>query len=484
MSVMTEGIKASWTRREVLLLASSGVLLAGCSTEQPDTKAAVTNTVAALLSSTPFYIAHRGSMDDWVEHSAEAYSQSIAIGAKAIEVSVSSTSDGQLVCHHDLNTLRMTGQSLEIAQVPYTTIKDLQNDARPWLGPNSLLLPIPLLRDVLDAHARNNVIFIEDKQGTNTKALLDLMDRYPNATEHFVWKQSAMVDKHVEAAARGYLTWGYFTSDDFESIEKGKLSSFDDFDLFGIYHTAPDATIKKLVAGGKPVICWEVHTRWMRDRLLRLGVSGMMCSNVPYVTTNVARAVTDQFATGLRGFGDLPWALAWTHQPVILPKTSSILLNHDDKASYCMGSMCPVSADSYAIEFEMRWPDKGPRDGDHAGLAFGQRDDSPYRVREPSVLGGYHLVLRSNGELELFGRQSHAIHGYSLGKAATNRPVTGEWMKFRIDISPTSIRCRRTDGKGGVITADSDVYRGGYFSLCRNYYGFPPVEFRGVVVRT
>ncbi|MCU1573166.1 MAG: hypothetical protein JWO93_1248 [Micrococcaceae bacterium] len=465
------------------MLGAGTVFLAACSPE-PEAKGTPSSvTVRDLRSGNPFYIAHRGSMDNWPEHTAEAYEQSLTYGASAIEVSVSSTADGQLICHHDTNALRMTGVDVNFADVPYERVQALQNDARPWLGPNSYLLPVPLLRDVLDAAAAKAVIFIEDKQGTNTTALLDLMDTYPNPTEHFVWKQSALAAQPGAVSDRGYTTWGYFPEEDFDTIDSGDLNGATSaFDLLGIQHTASDDQIRALVALGKPVICWEVHTRWLRDRLVELGVQGIMCSNIPYVTTNEARSRTDAFATGLRGFGDLPWALAWTHQPTIRPKTSSLALDHVDKASYCMGSMCPIVQDRYVLGFEMRWPEREPRDGDHAGVAFGQKDDSPYRIREAGAVGGYHLVLRQDGLLELFGRESGSESGYSLGRVQTDKPVPGQWMQFRIEVNPGNIRCGRIDGTGWSFTAESSVYRGGYFSLCRNYYDYPPVEFRGVSV--
>lgn len=471
------------TRRELLVLASGSAVLASCSPASPPEPAPSTFTVDALLSEKPFYIAHRGSMDNWPEHTAEAYSQAIAHGAKALEVSVCATSDGELVCHHDANTLRMTGQDLVIAETPYSRLQELQIDARPWLGPNSYLLPIPMLRDVLDAHARTHVIFIEDKQGTNTAALLEMMEHYPNPQEHFVWKQSAMAALPPELAERGYRTWGYFGEEDFGVVETGNLDKrAAGFDLLGVHHSAPRGIIDKLLGQGKPVIAWEVHTRSLRDKLVEQGVTGIMCSNIPYVTTDTARSATDTFATGVRGFGDLPWALAWTHQPEIIPKSSSISLSHPDKASYCMGSMSPIPGDSYSLRFDMRWPEKEPRPGDHAGIAFGQRNDSVYRVREVSEVGGYHLVLRQDGVLELFGRESGSVHGYSLARTPTAPPVSGQWMQFRVDVTPELITCTRTDGPGWSIATNSSLYRGRYFSLCRNYYEFPPVEFRGIGV--
>lgn len=464
------------TRRELLVLASGAVLLAGCGSEAQPTPTQVVFTIDDLFSTTPFYIAHRGSGDNWPEHTAEAYRQAIAAGAKAIEVSVQATKDGVLVCHHDLNTRRMTGKNLDISKATYADLSGLLNNARQWLGPNSNLLPIPKLQDVLEAHAKDHVIFIEDKQGTNTEALLDLMDSFPNSTKHFVWKQPAGSGRYKAARARGYKSWGYFSPEDFDKI--GQLA--DRFDLTGIHHSASDDLMKKLVAVGKPVVCWEIHTRWMRDRVLALGIPGMMCSNIPYVTTDRPRDAFDQFSTGLRAAGDLPFALAWTHQPEILPDVSSILLEHKDKTSYCMGSVCPITRENYTIQFNMSWPERTPADYEHAGIAFGQRDDSAYRVRERSAVGGYHVILRGNGSLELFGRQAGDISGYQLAAVMTERPKSGYWMKFQVRVTPDEIRIERSDGQGWAATSTDKVYRGGYFSLCRNYSGGPAVQFRAV----
>ncbi|MHA7155258.1 glycerophosphodiester phosphodiesterase [Arthrobacter sp. TMN-50] len=422
-------------------------------------------------------------MDNWPEHTMEAYQQAVASGAKAIEVSLSATADHQLVCHHDLNTLRLTGIDRVIADTTYEELAGLLNDARQWLGDKSLLLPIPRLRDVLNTHAAHSVIFVEDKQAKNSTALLDLMDSYPQPNQHFVWKQPALAEVPPEVTRRGYRTWGYLTNEDFDVVATENLQGLAQrHDLLGIHHSAPNDLITKLVQTGTPVIVWEVHTRSQRDRLTDLGVRGMMCSNIPYVTTATAQASADVFATGLRAPGDLPWALAWTHQPEIISSGSSILLSHSDKASYCMGSLCPVPASGYSISFEMRWPDSLPRDGDHAGLAFGQRDDSVYRVREVSASGGYHLVVRGDGELVIFGRVANEINGYELGRMTTAPPVVGEWMSFRIDVSDQTIQCARLDVQERTMTVATDVYRGGYFSLCRNYYDYPPVEFRGISV--
>jgi len=476
------GLAASGLAASGLALTGSGAGGSGLPAEGGEP----VHTLDGLLAARPFHIAHRGSQDNWPEHTAEAYRQSAAHGAPAIEVSVQATADGVLVCHHDPGLLRMTGVDRQIAELEHRQLAGLLNNARPWLGPGSAQLPIPELKSVLDTHAGHRVVFIEDKQGTNTQALLDLMDSYPDARQHFVWKQPAGSNRYLVAAQRGYRTWGYFTEEDFGLLD----GLADRFDLLGLHHSAGDEVVSRFVATGKPVICWEVHTRWLRDRLLRLGVAGLMTPNYPYVSTDVPNATADRFVTGLRGVGDLPWALAWSHQPTIRPETSSILLDHKEKTSYCMGSLCPVTAGSYTLGFELRWPDRAPGAGQHAGIAFGQKTDLPYRVREPGSGSGYHLVVREDGLLELFGRVADTVSAYSLATVPTPAPVPGEWLRLAVDVTPQQITVSRLAGPDTAgtaveasVTVQDSAYRGGYFSLCRNYPGGPPVEFRSISVR-
>lgn len=472
------------SRRNVFALAGAGMglLATGCSPGARTVPAAdASASVEGILNRHPFYVAHRGSQDNWPEHTAEAYRESLGAGADAIEVSVHRTADGVYVCHHDANTLRMTGVDREIAKSSYEELLELSNNAKPWLGPGSAVLPIPKLTDVLDQYAASTVIFLEDKAGANPADLLDLMDKYPDSTKHFVWKQPGTSGRHRAAKERGYTTWGYFVEAEMDRLSKQQVA---DFDLVGVHWTVTDDEIRRAVGYGKPVVCWEIHTRSERDRVVRLGVQGIMCANIPYVATNVPSARSDQFVTGLRAPGDLPYALAWTHQPVIQPETSSVRLDHPVKASYCMGSMSPLDgAKGYRIFFDMRWPEKLPQGTEHAGLAFGQNDDSPYRVREPSRSGGYHFVQRMNGTLELFGRQAGEVSGYPLGTVATAPPVAGAWMRYEVRVMPSAISVSRLDGRGNAnwtVTSSSNTYRGGYFSLCRNYQGTPAVEFRSV----
>lgn len=481
-SPVSRGLELS--RRNVLVLAGAGLSLVATACSQGARQAPEQDndaSVEGLLAKPTFYVAHRGSQDNWPEHTAEAYRQSLDAGSDAIEVSVHETADGIFVCHHDANTLRMTGVDRLIRESTYDQLLELSNDAKPWLGQGSPVLPIPKLTDILDQYAASSVVFLEDKASGDPAKLLDIMDQYPDSTEHFVWKQSGTSNRHHAARERGYTTWGYFVQDEMDRLTKQEVA---DFDLIGVQWQATDQDIRRAVSFGKPVVCWEIHTRSERDRVVNLGIQGIMCANIPYVMTDTPSSRADAFVTGRRAPGDLPYALAWTHQPVIEQSTSSVRLDHPVKASYIMGSMCPVEGEAgYRILVDMRWPEKLPQETEHAGVAFGQSDDSPYRVREPSRVGGYHFVQRMDGALELFGRQAGEVSGYLLGTVATAPPVAGIWMQYEVRVTPSSISVARLDGRGEMdwtVTSDSTIYRGGYFSLCRNYDGTPAVEFRSL----
>jgi glycerophosphoryl diester phosphodiesterase len=439
-------------------------------------------TVATLLDSPSFFVAHRGSGDNWPEHTMRAYKGAAAAGLKAIEVSVSATKDGVLVCHHDLNTQRLTGVDLTIAQAPYAALEPLRNDARAWLGPDTPLEPIPLLTDVLDTFAASHVIFLEDKPGTNADEILALLENYPAARDHVVWKQPAASRGHELAAARGYTTFGYLIA-----REQDKAAGLiPRADLLGIHHNAPEAMIRQLVASGKPVLAWELHRRSEHARLQDLGVRGFICSNIRYVLHKEEPLREDGFSTGRRGTGDLPWAAdaVWDGQPAFADGGLSI--SGPDQSGYVLGSLAgAVDSPDWEFEFELRWPSGLPGAGPGAGVAFGQDSDAPYRPGSALKVPGYSLDVAADGTLALYRHDAGAKAPVRLAESGSPAPRPGEWLKFVVAVGPWRISVRRDAGgtSGATVSAEDTRYGGAWLTLLKNYDAGPAVEFRGVRVR-
>lgn len=442
-------------------------------------------TVRDLLSAPHFLVAHRGSGDNWPEHTMRAYRQSVDAGLKAIEVSVSATADGVLVCHHDLTTARLTGTDLTISDSSAAELARLRNNARPWLGPATPLEPIPLLTDVLDAFAASRVIFLEDKQGTNAERILALLGDYPEAQQHIIWKQPASSSGHAQAAAEGYTTWGYVTRTDYPRLTE--LVPL--VDMLGIHHTAPEDRVLELVDSGKPVIAWEVHRRSEHLRLRELGVRGFICSNIRHVLHQEAPRTADRFDEGLRGTGDLPWKAdgGWEEQPAFAD--GALSLANQKMSGYLLGSMAgAVDAPVWELEFELCWPDglpPAPDGSGGAGLAFGQSTDAPYRREPGSAATGYEVDVGAGGRITLTRRDPGAAAAVELAAGDSPAPEPGEWLGFVVSVAPRSISVQRLDGgtPRWSVRAEDARYGGAWFSLLKNYDAGPPVEFRRVRVR-
>lgn len=411
-------------------------------------------TVDELLAG-DFVVAHRGSGDNWPEHTLTAYLNATSSGADAIEISVRATADGVLVCHHDADTRRTTGIDGHLLGLTREQLRQRPVDARQWLGGATPLEPISSLVDVLAALPDDCLIFIEDKDGTNTSALLDVLDAQPRATERFVWKQWALAQQVGAARKRGYRSWGFFTPDILDRAHEVA----DLHDTLGVPVDTPDEEIARLIGLGRPVMAWEVHTRHERDRLRALGVAGLMCSNVPYVLESFTPAAADSFASGIRAPGDLPsnYAEGWRTQPLLEAGAEALILRREATPRYLLGSMCPITAPAFRLTFTAAWVGSPGGHGSRAGLAFCLPDDGPYHPRQPNAAGSYQAFLTSDGEVALGYQAAGWTASEKLVTIAhpvaepTEISVSVSEHKLTLDVAGESISVNHMDARGGYL---------------------------------
>ena len=135
-----------------------------------------------------------------------------------------------------------------------------------------------------------------------------------------------------------------------------------------------------------------------------------------------------------------------------------------------LGQFCPIgpAARSYRIEFQARW-DEFPTDRtNNMALAFAHVDDRYYE----EGLGrsdGYHAVDTAQGSLGLYRHAAGSTTAIPLGsKVAAAAPQLGRWMRFRLDVTPTSLTWSRIEGSqpAQVVVNDSHM-RGGYVHIGR-----------------
>lgn len=451
------------------------VSLAGCSNASSVNGLKASERGAQnLLNSASFFIAHRGSGDNWTEHTMHAYREAVAHGASAVELSVQRTADGHFVCHHDSSLERLCGKDVLIENLTLAELAEYRNDARLWLGPYTPSEPIPRLSQVLEELAGKAILFIEDKTGKNTVELIQALKDSPVGEESVVWKMEATGASHRAAAEANYLTWGYFAPQNFDQIEK--LAG--EFDAIGIHDSADELVIGRAVSTGKPVIVWEVHTRSQMQSLRAQGVAGMMCSNFPYVTgTPVELADShDTFASGRRDAGDLPDVLTWKSQPQFLPEQGALRLAGRRKASYVLGSMASLRQGGWVLEAQIRWPTIGD-ERQIAGLSFGTPNDTPYRAFEKSQRSGFHLQLESSGEASIWQARDNGQK--ALGRRGQLTFVANQWIPLRITATDTRLNVD-VAGQGTLSAEISGPVAAGYLNLLTLHPAGMAVDFKEI----
>ncbi|MFJ3089015.1 glycerophosphodiester phosphodiesterase [Streptomyces sp. NPDC086838] len=417
----------------------------------------------------PVYFAHRGGGMVRPEHTLAAYRAAAAM-RYPLEISAGVDASGEAWCLHDPTVDRTTNRTGLLSS--YTTeeiAQQIQTNSRPLLGAGWAEQRLVPLRQVLDEFLGKVPILLEAKANDAVVPIQQLLDAsYPHAPRSVIWKAHIGTLSLPWAKARGYRTWVYLDSTTTDATMDGKDSNVD---YWGVNTTFTDARISQVVARGKPVFAWAVYRRSQVARLTGLGVVGMMSSDPRYVSTSAPQRTASRWDLQIKESGCTPtidydetYALQFAPSPDVGWVSVSAL----PFQSVGMGTYCPVQAGTggYRLSFDMKFKVL-PASTLHGGIYFGKASDDPYRFSQANATGGYHLVMRANGQLQLNKHTAGVTAGTTMGTAIqTTAPVADAAMSFQVDVTPTTVEVRRTDGAGWTTGALADTtYRGLYFGL-------------------
>jgi glycerophosphoryl diester phosphodiesterase len=421
-------------------------------------------SIPALLDETPFYVAHRGSGMEYPEHTMAAYEAALTSGVRAIEVSAGVTADGIPVCMHDSTLDRTTTGTGNLSDMTYASLINTVNvDLSDILGQGWKPQPMTNLRDVLDRFMGRVVIFLEPKSNQAVPIIQKMLqDYYPNANQSVVWKNYYTNPSFALMKSRGFTCWSYV---DAGTTDAQMAAAFQP-DIWGVPSGMADARKAEIVAKGKPVICWEVHRRSQRDKLVGLGVKGMMCAQYKWVSTDYQILKKDNWATAVKAPGDMGRIFYDGTRDMKYSGNGEVYFDVLSEAELIGSCSLPTfPANGYRMTFDMRYDGTVPTN-EHAGVAFGKADDSAYRFAQVNESGGYHMLLRGSGSLELYTHTAGVTSGTSLATAASAAPVAGQWMSFQVDLTPAQVKITRTDVTPNVsVTSTNATYRGGYVHI-------------------
>jgi hypothetical protein len=230
-------------------------------------------TVASMLSNHPFYVAHRGGSLDWPEHSMLAYTNSIAWGCSAVEMSVNRTSDGVWIALHDAD-LNRTSMTSGLPAVSEMTWQQVQQYRIKVTNGNE---PYEKMTDILDRYQSSHIFFLDPKMGYNYRTeFFAIVKSFPNWDKHVMKYFHTGTAFASEARAKGWTTWGYYYQADVPQIPT--TSPY--WDLLGMDYTASAASWDAINAIGKPVIGHILPNQSAATIALGYGSRGLMCSGV------------------------------------------------------------------------------------------------------------------------------------------------------------------------------------------------------------
>lgn len=214
----------------------------------------------------PLVIAHRGASSIELENSLAAFKAAAPQGADGVELDIHSTTDGELIVHHD-ETIGGTHIAKSSAQA--IAALRLKNGE-----------PVPTLSQALDAIAPRLQVFIEVKtlDPRWDDRLFETMDQGPNPAGYAIHGFDHRIVRRLSAKRPG-LPCGVLSS----SYDVRPLVALQDAGAAILWEErslVDEVLISTLHDAGAQIFVWTVDEPNELSRLVAWGVDGL-CTNVP-----------------------------------------------------------------------------------------------------------------------------------------------------------------------------------------------------------
>jgi glycerophosphoryl diester phosphodiesterase len=142
----------------------------------------------------PRLFAHRGNSGTAFENTVSAFIQSAGAGVDGVEIDVSCTADGELICFHDANLKRISGSRQRVRDMTFRSLRSI-----PLEGNER----IPSLKEAFDALPPSTSIILDVKtSGLVDDDMLDILLR-------FLKKMSFEEQRQIAVSSFNYLALKY-----------------------------------------------------------------------------------------------------------------------------------------------------------------------------------------------------------------------------------------------------------------------------------
>ncbi|MBK6502883.1 MULTISPECIES: glycerophosphodiester phosphodiesterase family protein [Candidatus Neomicrothrix] len=229
----------------------------------------------------PHAIAHRGGASEAPENTMAAFRHAVRARYPYLETDTHATADGVLVAFHDDHLDRVTDREGPIAELPYSEVAKARVNGQ----------SIPLLEELLEEfpEQRFNIDAKSDAAGAHLPALLRRTNALARvclasfSTERLVRLRRELGDKACTAASpREIGQW-----------RAGRVGTGFNVLQVPTTHKSIELVTRRTVArahrAGVPVHVWTIDDPQEIERLLDLGVDGIITDSLENLTTALDR---------------------------------------------------------------------------------------------------------------------------------------------------------------------------------------------------
>lgn len=229
------------------------------------------SSVAELFKIPNFVVAHRGGSLGWVESTQQAYTDSMAYGVDALEISCARTSDGVWFANHDNNLKSLGGPDKDTSTMTWAEV----GDAMAHL-PDKMPCRLDWL---LETYGKSTVIVFDPK------------NNHPRRDEYFEilapYRERILIkffgnlfSLFDDARVRGFAAWGYAYESSKTAPWWNEFASGAHLDVLSISWDASKETYDQLLLSGKPIVSHITGWTNQAQAAAAKGATGTIASGV------------------------------------------------------------------------------------------------------------------------------------------------------------------------------------------------------------
>ncbi len=225
-------------------------------------------------------IAHRGASGHAPENTEAAFNLALEMGAKAVELDVHRTKDGELVVIHDEDLKRTGRRKGAIAKLTFKEL--LTADVGSWFSPKFKDQGIPTLEEVLDLCEGRAEVHVEIKQGSRLyPGIEETVVAMIRRREALRWTVVSSFDHgalYVVRAIDNKVRLGYLLGWTRLPVAYEEMRDLKAESLNLSARQVNARIVKECHARGHKVLVYTVNTQKEADRMAKLGVDGIFCN--------------------------------------------------------------------------------------------------------------------------------------------------------------------------------------------------------------